>query len=293
LTTARSDRVITLPLPENLVKELATFGLTENEAKTYLALIQLKQATARTIAKLSNIPRQEIYRILLQLEKLELTEVAVTKPAQFIAVDPQKALTELIENQKETFNTQIAQLEAKKKSLENELTKIQGKSAGLKPPSSVQFVLISGRHQVNSKIRAMLEKAVDTVRWASPKLEIRRAIIYDRDEMLRKCAKRGVKIRILTEADADNIREITELSKFCEVRHVPGIASLMTIIDDKEIIIGSAVHSSDEEVIHELWTNDAGQVETMKDFFERVWADSKPAATQIKSIRTQNRPTKR
>jgi len=284
--------VITQPLPEKLVKELISFGLTENEAKTYLALLQLKQATARATAKLSNIPRQEIYLILRQLEKLGLTEVMITKPAQFVAVEPQKALAELIENQKEAFNTQIAQLEAKKTSLENELTKIQGKSAGLKPPSPVQFVLISGRHQVNNKIRTMLEKANSTVLWASPKLEIRRAIIYDRDDMLRKCAKRGVKIRILTEADKDNMREITRLSKFCEIRHVPGIASLMTIVDDKEIIIGSAVHSSDEEVIHELWTNDAGQVETMKDFFEIVWADSKPATLQVTSTRTQRESKK-
>ncbi len=274
------------------MKELASFGLTENEAKTYLALLQLRQATARATAKLSNIPRQEIYRILPRLEKLGLTEVVVTKPAQFVAVEPQKALAELIENQKEAFSKQIAQLETKKTSLESELTKIQGKSAGLKLPSPVQFVLISGRHQVNSKIRAMLEKANSTVLWASPKLEIRRAIIYDRDDMLRKCAKRGVKIRILTEADKDNIREIIRLSKFCEIRHVPGIASLMTIVDNKEIIIGSAVHSSDEEVIHELWTNDAGQVETMKDFFEIVWADSKPATLQVTSTRTQRESKK-
>lgn len=279
-------------MPDKLVQELVSFGLTENEAKTYMALLQLKQATAHVIARLSNIPRQEIYRILPQLEKLGLVEVVITKPAQFIPVEPQKALSELIENQKETFNQQIAQQEAKKTSLENELTKIQGKSAGLELLSSAQFVLISGRHQVNDKIRAMLEKANSTVLWASPKLEIRRAVVYDRDDILRKCAKRGVKIRILTEADKDNIQEITKLSKFCEIRHLPGIASLMTIIDDKEIIIGSAVHSSDDEVIHELWTNDTGQVETMKNFFETVWADSKPATLQVKSIRTQNEPKK-
>jgi sugar-specific transcriptional regulator TrmB len=198
---------------------------------------------------------------------------------------PRKALVELIRNQKESFKKKIAQLEAKKVSLENELAKIQGISAGLKLPSPVQFVLISGRHQVNSKIQAMLKKANSTVLWASPRLEVKRAVIYNRDEMLRKCAKRDVKIRILTEVDTDNMREIVSLSKFCEIRHVPGIASLMTIVDDKEIIIGSAVHSGDEEVIHELWTNDSGQIGTMKDFYERVWADSKPAALGIASTK--------
>jgi sugar-specific transcriptional regulator TrmB len=280
--------VITQPLQEKLVTELVFFGLTENEAKAYLALLQLRQATARAIAKVSSIPRQEIYRVLNRLEKLELIEVVITKPAQFVAVLPRKAVVELIQNQKEFFRKKIAQLEAKKISLEDELAEIQGKSAGLKLPSPVQFVLISGRHQVNSKIQAMLKKANSTVLWASPRLEIRRAVIYNRDEMLRKCAKRGVKVRILTEVDTDNMREIIKLSRFCEIRHVQGIASIMTIVDDKEIIIGSAVHSGDEEVIHELWTNDAGQIETMKDFFERVWVDSKPAALWVTSTKTQN-----
>ena len=47
-----------VPLPEKLIKELMSFGLSGNEAKVYLALLQLKKANARVIAKLSNIPRR-------------------------------------------------------------------------------------------------------------------------------------------------------------------------------------------------------------------------------------------
>jgi hypothetical protein len=43
-------------------------------------------------------------------------------------------------------------------------------------------------------------------------------------------------------------------------------------------MIGSAVCSSDDDLVHELWTNDPGQVNTMVEFFERVWIEAKSAA---------------
>jgi sugar-specific transcriptional regulator TrmB len=264
-----------------LVDELTQFGLTENEAKTYLALLQLKQASARSIARLANIPRQEIYRVLPKLEELGLIELIPTKPAQFMAVSPSEILSELIEHQRAVFSKKISDLEKRQNSLKNELEKVEGKSAGLTQPTAIQFVLISGRRLVNETIDKMLKKASNTVLWVSPRLEVKRAVIYDRDELLRRCARRGVKIRILTEVGEDNVEEIRRLGKFCEIRNVPGIASMMTIVDDKEIMIGSAVHSGDDEIIHELWTNDLGQIRTMKEFFERVWKDSKPATLAL------------
>jgi hypothetical protein len=68
------------------------------------------------------------------------------------------------------------------------------------------------------------------------------------------------------------------------------VTSLATIVDDKEIIIGSAVHSSGDltsgELMHELWTNDSGQVDVMKGFFEKVWNISIPAKLEIDSLKS-------
>lgn len=275
----------TLPLSEKLIKELTSFGLTVNEAKVYLALLQLKRANARTIARLSNLPRQEIYRVLPRLEKLGMVEVIINKPTKFLAINPEEVLSELIDRQQEILTKQISKLRGKKNMLENELKKVEGKSAGLVQPEPIHFALISGRHLVNEKIQEMLKNAENEVLWMSPKLEIRRAIIYDRDKMLRQCAKRNAKVRILTEIDEKNVKEVSKLGKFCEVRHTPGVTTLITIVDDKELIVGSAVHASDSlmdtELIHELWTNDSNHIKIMKDFFEKVWSDSIPAKQKI------------
>jgi sugar-specific transcriptional regulator TrmB len=270
----------TIPLSEKLTKELMSFGLTGNEAKVYLALLQLKKSNARAIARLSNIPRQEIYRVLPRLEKLGMVEVIIGKPTKFLAIGPKVVLSELIERQQEILSRQVSELRGKKSMLEKELKKVEGQSAGLVRPEPVQFALISGQHLANEKIQEMLVNAKNEVLWMVPKFEIKRAVFYDRDKMLSQCAKRNVKVRIITEIDKKNIEEINKLSRFCEIRHAPGVTSLFTIVDDKELIVGSAMYTSEGStsggLVHKLWTNDSSQINTMKEFFEKVWTDSTP-----------------
>jgi sugar-specific transcriptional regulator TrmB len=169
-----------------------------------------------------------------------------------------------------------------------ELSKVEGKSAGLARPEPVRFALISGQRLVNEKIQEMLDNAKKEVLWMVPKLEIERAIFYDRDKMLRKCARRGVKVRVLTEVDEKNVNDVKDLSRFCDVRHVPAVTSMITIVDEAELIVSSAMHKGGgvygTELVHKLWTNDSDHVNVMKDFFEKVWADSTPAKSEIETI---------
>jgi hypothetical protein len=87
----------------------------------------------------------------------------------------------------------------------------------------------------------MLQNVRSEVIWITPSVEIRRAIIYDRDQMLRKCAQRNIKIRIVTEIDENNLKEVDKLSDFCEIRHSAGVTSLATLVDNKELVMGSAI----------------------------------------------------
>lgn len=279
-----------VPLSEKLIKELMSFGLSGNEAKVYLALLQLKKANARSIAKLSNIPRQEIYRVLPRLEKLGMIQVIIDKPTKFLAINPEEALSELIERQQKLLTSQISELREKKTALESELKRVEGKSAGLTEPEPIRFALISGQRLINQKIQEMLQNAKTEVLWITPSIAIRRAITYDRDRMLRKCAQRNVKIRIVTEIDEKNLKEVDKLSDFCEIRHSAGVTSLATLVDNKELVMGSAIYPAgsfaDEGLMHELWTNDSSHISTMKGLFEKVWQVSMPAELEISSIRS-------
>jgi sugar-specific transcriptional regulator TrmB len=224
------------------------------------------------------------------LEKLGMIEVIIDKPTKFLAINPEEVLSELIERQQKLLSSQISELREKKTPLESELKKIEGKSAGLTEPEPIRFALISGQRLINEKIQEMLQDARSEVLWITPSMEIRRAIMYDRDRMLRKCAKRNVKIRIVTEIDEKSLKEVDKLSDFCEIRHSAGVTSLATLVDNKELIMGSAIYPggsfADEGLMHELWTNDSSHIGIMKDLFEKIWQVSVPAELEMSSIRS-------
>ncbi len=56
---------------QGLMSGLIEVGLTSNQAKVYLTLVQQKSAPAVTISKVSKIARAEVYRILASLSDLQ------------------------------------------------------------------------------------------------------------------------------------------------------------------------------------------------------------------------------
>ncbi|HTY75907.1 MAG TPA: helix-turn-helix domain-containing protein [Candidatus Nanoarchaeia archaeon] len=282
-----------IQLSDKLISELLSFGLTGNEAKVFLALIQLRKANAHEIAKEADIPRQEVYRVLPNLEKLGIIQVIIDKPTKYVAVDPKKALAHLIQMQQEKFETQIHELSEKKVATASALSAVEGKSSGWTRQDPIRFMLISGQNLINEKIEEMLRNAKKEVLWMAPKSEVKRAFAFGREKLLRDLVKKNSTVRIITEIDGNNVEEVERLNRFCEIKHSDGVSSVATIVDDKELIIGSAIYSAESavntEMMHELWTNDSGHINLMKDFFEKVWNVSVPAIIGIQAVRSGKR----
>lgn len=78
-----------------LIRNLEKFGLTENEAKAYVGLVSLREATAREVHELTNVPRAKIYEILNTLAKKGYLEVRQGSPTYFRAVDPKEVIEEI------------------------------------------------------------------------------------------------------------------------------------------------------------------------------------------------------
>jgi sugar-specific transcriptional regulator TrmB len=78
-----------------LISNLEKLGLTENEAKAYVGLVSLREATAREIHELTNVPRAKIYEILKVLTKKGFLEVRQGTPTHFRAVDPKQVIAKI------------------------------------------------------------------------------------------------------------------------------------------------------------------------------------------------------
>jgi len=81
-----------------LIGNLQKFGFTENEAKLYIGLLSLGEATAREIHEFTHVPRPKIYATLKRMSKKKYVEVIEGTPAYFRCIGPEQ-LTERLRDE--------------------------------------------------------------------------------------------------------------------------------------------------------------------------------------------------
>src|SRR5581483_2129774 len=85
-----------------LAKQLIEFGLSQKEAKVYLALLELEVGSVSEVAKSANINRSSTYVVLSSLKKKGLISTSEDKKIQmFVATPPEMLLLEAQEKAKQ------------------------------------------------------------------------------------------------------------------------------------------------------------------------------------------------
>lgn len=90
---------------EGLVSMLTELGLSVNDAKVYLAMLDQESFTATQAATKASVPRQMVYRVLSRLTQRGLCMETSSSPRHFTTTDPKLALKELISQRNERLNT--------------------------------------------------------------------------------------------------------------------------------------------------------------------------------------------
>ncbi|HJJ47973.1 MAG TPA: hypothetical protein O0X39_03125 [Methanocorpusculum sp.] len=81
--------------PEEFVRQVMQIGLTENEAKVFYTVFQLKSAAIRDIYEISRVPRNKIYGELVSLEKKGFVKKTGDKPLRYAATDLDKTFASI------------------------------------------------------------------------------------------------------------------------------------------------------------------------------------------------------
>ncbi|MFB6195611.1 MAG: TrmB family transcriptional regulator [Haloplanus sp.] len=79
-------------LVEEAVGTLRTFELTEYEAKCFVALMRLREGTAKEVSEVADVPRARVYDSMDALQDRGLVSVQESKPRRFRAVAPGEAV---------------------------------------------------------------------------------------------------------------------------------------------------------------------------------------------------------
>src|SRR4051812_33168381 len=83
-----------IPGPQDPLRALAELGLTLSEARAYLTLLRIGQATAASLAQQAGIPRAKVYEALRALEQRGLCSVSASRRvAEYVAVAPATGLS--------------------------------------------------------------------------------------------------------------------------------------------------------------------------------------------------------
>ncbi|MBI5803423.1 hypothetical protein HY448_01940 [Candidatus Pacearchaeota archaeon] len=94
-----------------LLKSLSKFGLSEKEAKVYLASLEIADATASDISIKSNLPRTLVYDILERLIERGLVSYSIkSNKKHFLAVHPKKFLT-ILRDKETAISSVMSELE--------------------------------------------------------------------------------------------------------------------------------------------------------------------------------------
>ena len=104
----------------SVVAKLLQLGLTEYEAKAYLALLSTHLSTATQVSEKSGVPRTRIYQVLESLQQEGWIRVYSGVPLLFRAVEPVRIFekvkedyAELLENVKTTLKNEVNNLKDK------------------------------------------------------------------------------------------------------------------------------------------------------------------------------------
>jgi sugar-specific transcriptional regulator TrmB len=130
-------------IDEERIRRLRKTGLTEYEARAYLALVGLHEATAREILTSGKIPQGRVYDVLRTLASKGYVEIQGGSPVYFRAVDP----TDVIRNLGQEYTKNLQELMDTLKDLHVEA-----------PPTYPVWV-IQNKTSIINRIRALVKSA--------------------------------------------------------------------------------------------------------------------------------------
>ena len=247
-------------LKENLISDLKEFGLSEYEAKAYLALTIHGPLNASSISEFSKIPQSKIYETLKSLVLKCLAEYCNGKPLKYRSIEPLFALKKML-NQK---RMKVENLKEKSNNLIKEL----------KPFKENGFGLWSSKGKI-----ACLEKASEMVSRAK-NFGFATTSHFSRypslDEAYTNALKKKVKIKMLGTSELDEAikaRASWYLKQGAKIRILPlKMQITLGIIDNKEVCMRIDNNSLDSDVI---WSNNPSLINIMKTYFDELWIRAK------------------
>jgi HTH-type transcriptional regulator, sugar sensing transcriptional regulator len=248
------------------LEKMMEYGLTEYEARTYLALLHLGVASARDVANLSRVPRTKIYSVLDDLHAKQLAEIIPERPKKYGVVPFDSYLRQF----EREYKAKLAKIEEDKKIL---MAAFSSKdNAG--PDKAGSFQVLKGRKNVLNRKYEMVGRATAEILEMGTEYSAVRMGYYM--PLLRERARLGAKLRLLCPVTPTNKENVEEFAAMGEVRANPTktAGSVILVVDDAEVLICHYVPDDEHLFKGEdiaIWSDDKAIVRDMKATITAQW----------------------
>lgn len=239
------------------LKKLEDFGLTEYQARVYLALLEFEVATAGQIPSASKVPRTKIYGIMRQLHEKGLVQIVPETPLKYRAVPFERYL----ENQIKDMRVRSDELEANKTDLSKEFA-----FSHKKPEKQGKFEVLYGRRNVRdrlTKIYTQAKKEILSIGTSNSPARIVNTTLWEIEDK----KKEGVLIQYAFPVSKSNQEKVAKIAKYAEIRHIDRNPPMhFVVVDNKECMLIHRVPDDPDPVRGEdvaIWTDDEAIVNAM------------------------------
>lgn len=254
-------------LPQQDIELLVAAGLTIAQAKVYLTLMKLGKEKATNIWKDSQVARQDIYRILSELEAKGLIEKILAKPTQYTALPLPDMFSVLLDNR-------LQEYEETKRKAKNMVDRYK-RAYQPETTEGYHIKILSGKTAVhrfiNEKLR-LVEKTIDIVdTWGKF-----RHLIWLYADIYERAANKGIFVRVITDKpekglDAPEIVGIIKKKNCCELRHVDFKPKPNVVIQDNKMVLINCSQTRNPDEVTCLISNNPSLVSVIRDYFEVMW----------------------
>jgi len=265
------------PSDEN-IRALSDLGLSPNQSKVYLAVLQTDGLPAHDISKIARVSREDVYRVILRLEKMGLIEKVLGHPTRVRPLPVEVALTNMIKVERNSFVERMAALEMSTSEFIKRSMKKEVQKTGTQEEAG-NFVLLTEKNAIVNKGTMMISDAKNRVDAIYSETQLLQFLPIFADPLEKAC-KKGVTARLIADKkvqESATKRVVREYLSDCEgmqVKYAERPTSHSIIVDRTEALSATSVEGFFSEIPH-LWTNNKGLVELLQINFESIWEIAK------------------
>ncbi len=238
-------------------------GLTEGEIKVYLALLKLGETTVGSIGRESKVSKSKMYDILDKLIAKGLAGYIIKNGTKYFAANNPKMIIEYIHKKKE----EIEETEKQAEQIIPELL-LQRATMGTKKLAEI-YEGFHGLEAIREELILTLKKGDELLVLGAPKIANVKWEGWLLDFHRRRIA-RGVKMRIIYNADAREYGKVRKRMRLTEVHYLKSTSINWVDVFSDAILIGVVLKEPLAFVVH-----DKSLADSFRNYFSLMWKASK------------------